>query len=142
VLLQNINRTVAWLMLSAIVVLTMVPPGVRPITFVPHKIEHAGIFLVAGISFGIAYRGRECLLSIAAFVFCAAIELAQLYVPGRHARLSDFIVDAIAAVIGIFVGSILLRRSAILRGSYEARRRESCLKPNEVPRKDICTGSN
>jgi VanZ family protein len=111
-LLQNINRTVAWLMLLAIVVLTMVPPGLRPITIVPHKIEHAGIFLVAGLSFGIAYLGRECLLSIGAFVFCAAIELAQLYVPGRHARLTDFIVDAIAAVIGVFVGPILLRKCA------------------------------
>jgi len=107
-LLQNINRAVAWLMLSAIVVLTVVPPGWRPTTFVLHKIEHAGIFLVAGISFGMAYLGRECLLSIVAIVFCAAIELAQLYVPGRHARLSDFIVDAIAAVMGVFVGSILL----------------------------------
>jgi VanZ family protein len=113
-LLQNINRTVAWLMLSAIVVLTMVPPGLRPITFLPHKIEHAGIFLVAGISFGIAYLGRECVLSIGAFVFCAAIELAQLYVPGRHARLSDFIVDAVAAVMGVFVGPIVLRKCGFL----------------------------
>jgi VanZ family protein len=97
-------------MLSAIVVLTMVPPSLRPITFVPHKIEHAGTFLLAGISFGISYLGRECLLSIAALVFCAAIELAQLCVPGRHARLSDFTVDSIAALMGIFVGSILLRK--------------------------------
>jgi VanZ family protein len=113
-LLQNINRAVAWLMLSAIVVLSSVPPGLRPTTFVPHKIEHAGIFFVAGISFGIAYRRREWLLSTVAIVFCAAIELVQLYVPGRHARLSDFIVDAIAAVMGVFVGSILLRKCGFL----------------------------
>jgi hypothetical protein len=35
-LLQNFNRIVAWLMLSVIVVLTVVPPGLRPSTFVPH----------------------------------------------------------------------------------------------------------
>jgi len=113
-LLQNINRAVAWLMLLAIVVLTAVPPGLRPTTFLPHEIEHAGIFLVAGISFGMAYLGREWLLSIVAIAFCAAIELAQLYVPGRHARLTDFIVDAIAAVMGVFVGSILLRKCGFL----------------------------
>ena len=100
----------AWLILSAILILTMIPPGLRPTTFVPQKIEHAGIFLLAGISFGIAYFGRESLLSIGAFVFCAAIELAQLYVPGRHARLTDFIVDAIASVMGVFVAPILLRK--------------------------------
>jgi VanZ family protein len=31
-------------------------------------------------------------------------------VPGRHARLRDFIVDVIAVVIGVFVGPIIRRR--------------------------------
>jgi VanZ family protein len=108
-LLQSISRAVAWLMLSGIVVLTVVPPSLRPSTFVPHKIEHAAVFLMAGISFGMAYVGRERLLSVGAVVFCAALELAQIYVAGRHARLSDFIVDATAAVLGVFAGRILLR---------------------------------
>ena len=68
-LLQDINRVVAWLMPSAIVVLTVVPPWLRPITFVPHKLEHAGIFLMLGISFGMDYLGRKWLLSIGAIVF-------------------------------------------------------------------------
>jgi VanZ family protein len=42
-------------------------------------------------------------------LFCAGIELAQLIVPGRHARLSDFFVDAIAICVGIFAGSTLIR---------------------------------
>jgi VanZ family protein len=112
---QHINRIVAWLMLLTIIALTLVPPNVRPITSLPHKIEHAGVFLAVGVSFGIAYLGRERLLTIGAIVFCAAIELAQLYVPGRHARLSDFIVDTIAGVMGIYLGSILLRSYLIFR---------------------------
>ena len=114
-LLQNINRAVAWLMLSTVVVLTLVPPGARPTTFVPHEIEHAGAFLAVGISFGMAYLGRERLLSIGAIVFCAVIELAQLYVPGRHACLSDFIVDSVGGVAGILLGSTLLRNYLIFR---------------------------
>ena len=102
-MLQNINRVVAWLLLLAIVVLSVVPPSLRPTTSAPHQIEHAAIFLATGISFGMAYLGHERLLSIGAIIFCAAIELAQLYVQGRHARLSDFIVDTTAAVLGVFV---------------------------------------
>jgi VanZ family protein len=34
-------------------------------------------------------------------IFAGAIELAQLYTPGRHARLSDFVVDALAAGAGV-----------------------------------------
>jgi hypothetical protein len=66
-LLQNINRVVAWLLLLAIVVLSVVPPSSRPTTFVPHNFEHAAIFLATGISFGTAYPGRERLLSIGVF---------------------------------------------------------------------------
>ncbi len=108
-LLQSSGRVVAWLVLAAIVVLSLVPPSARPTTFVPHKIEHAGIFFADGIAFGVAYFGYRWLLSIGAVIFCAGIEIAQLIVPGRHARLGDFFVDAFAVCIGIFAGPILLR---------------------------------
>jgi VanZ family protein len=106
---SSIVSSGAWLVVSVIVVLTVVPPALRPSTFLPHRIEHAAIFLAAGTLFGMAYLGREWILSVRAIVFCAAIEAAQLYVPGRHARLSDFIVDATAAVFGVFVGQLLSR---------------------------------
>jgi hypothetical protein len=105
---QNIGRATAWFILVAIVVLSLVPPGARPTTFFPHQIEHAGIFLLDGLAFGIAYCDYAWLSSIAAVIFCAAIEVAQLMIPGRHARLSDFFVDAIAVCAGIFVGSTLI----------------------------------
>jgi VanZ family protein len=34
-------------------------------------------------------------------IFAGAIELAQYSVAGRHARMSDFIVDATSACIGV-----------------------------------------
>jgi VanZ family protein len=62
-----------------------------------------------GVAFGIAYSGYQWLASAMAVIFCASIEVAQLAVPGRHARLSDFFVDAIAVCVGIFGGSTLMR---------------------------------
>jgi VanZ family protein len=111
---RNQNRVMvrialAWFVLAVIIVLSLVPPGFRPATFMPHKIEHASIFLLDGIAFGIAYCGYERFLSIGAVIFCATIELAQLTIPGRHARLSDFFVDAVAICVGIVVGSALIR---------------------------------
>jgi hypothetical protein len=109
VMVQNIDRALAWFVLAAIVVLSLVPPGARSATFMPHEIEHASIFLLDGIAFGITYCGYERLLSIGAVIFCASVELAQLTIPGRHARLSDFFVDAIAICVGIAAGSTLIR---------------------------------
>jgi VanZ family protein len=62
-----------------------------------------------------AYLGREWILSIGAIIFCAAVELMQLYVPGRHARLSDFIVDTTTAILSVFVGRILVQTWLIFR---------------------------
>ena len=82
---QNNGRAVAWLALAAIIFLSLVPPGARPTTFFPHKVEHAGIFLFDGLAFGITYFGYEWLLSIWAVIFCAGIELAQLFPVDMHA---------------------------------------------------------
>jgi VanZ family protein len=95
--------------LAAIIILSLAPPSARPTTFMPHKIEHGSIFLLNGVAFGIAYCGYEWLSCVVAVIFCASIELSQLTVPGRHARLSDFFVDAIAISVGIFAGSTLIR---------------------------------
>jgi VanZ family protein len=109
----NISRATAWFLLTVIALLSLVPPGIRPTTFLPHKVEHAGMFLLAGVAFGIAHRGYERLSSIGAVIFCASVELAQLAIPGRHARFSDFVVDAVAICAGIFVGSMLTRISSV-----------------------------
>jgi VanZ family protein len=109
-LLQNVSRATAWIILAAIVLLTIVPPDLRPITLAPHNVEHAAVFLLGGLAFAVAYRGHALLLSIAALPFCAGLEIAQLFVPGRHARISDFAVDVIAALIGVAAGSIIARK--------------------------------
>jgi VanZ family protein len=123
-LLQNLARVSAWLMLVVIAVLSLVPPTVRPTAgvgglVIPHALEHAGIFLLDGLAFGVAYPGHERWLSIGAVAFCGGIELAQLMVPGRHARVSDFIVDVVAACIGVLAGSVLTRRREFARSTIE-----------------------
>ena len=96
--------------------LSLVPPSYRPITEASHNLEHLAIFLATGFAFGVAYPDKSFALVIELVIFCGAIELAQRWVPGRHARLSDFIVDAAAACIGLGVASV----AAILSGSKRA----------------------
>ena len=99
----------AWFLATAIVVLSLVPPDFRPVTGVPHALEHFAIFAVTGLAFGLAY-GPRYLIPIGLVIFAGAIEVAQLFVPGRHARLSDFIVDAFAACIGFLVSYLVARK--------------------------------
>jgi VanZ family protein len=109
-------RFVAWALACAIIVLSTVPPDLRPATPLPHNAEHFGIFWATGFAFGLGYRRRNVLLATLLVSFAAAIEIAQLFVPGRHARLDDFIVDALAICIGLFA---VLLMDGILPSSPE-----------------------
>jgi VanZ family protein len=95
-LVQYAARIVAWLLAAIITVLSLVPPELRPQTSAPHNIEHFAIFAAAGLAFGLGYSRRLAVVLPGLLTFAGAIELAQILVPGRHARLSDFIVDAVA----------------------------------------------
>jgi VanZ family protein len=66
----------------------------------PHDLEHFSIFFATGVAFGVGYSRRPKLVVAALVIFAAAVELAQIVDPGRHARVSDFVVDALAACIG------------------------------------------
>jgi VanZ family protein len=100
----------AWLCLAAIGVLSLVAPSLRPITFLPHDFEHVAIFALAGLAIGLGYPNRTTQHVIALTLFAAAVELAQFYAPGRHPRVSDFVVDALGAGAGAVVALMLTRQ--------------------------------
>jgi VanZ family protein len=106
----KVVRISAWLLATAVVVLSLVPPWLRPETDVPHDLEHFAIFAATGLAFGLGYSRRHLVVAVALVVFTGAIEMAQIVVPGRHARLSDFLVDALAVCIGLVTASFMPMR--------------------------------
>jgi VanZ family protein len=116
--MRGIFRVAAWFLLLAIVVLSVVPPDYRPVTSAPHDVEHLVIFFLTGLAFGLGYASRRFLQIIGLAAFSAGIELLQLYIPGRHARLSDFLVNAVSVALG--VGS-----AAIAAGKAQSPRRKA-----------------
>ena len=106
----KVFRISGWLLVAAIVVLSLVPPWLRPETGVPHDVEHFAIFAATGLVFGLGYSRRFFVVAVALVIFTGAIEIAQIAVPGRHARLSDFMVDALAVCIGLVTASFIPMR--------------------------------
>ena len=108
--MRRLAQIAAWLLLSAIVVLSVVPAQDRPVTPAPHYIEHLVIFLLTGLAFGLGYVRRRLAGIFALVVFSAAIELIQLEIPGRHARFSDFLVNALSISVGVGLATVVARR--------------------------------
>jgi VanZ family protein len=93
-------RVGGWTLVAAIVILSAVPATLRPETGMPHHLEHFAIYWATGLAFALGYSLTP-LLATFLVVFSGAVEILQLFVPGRHARLSDFMVDALASVLGL-----------------------------------------
>ncbi len=94
-------RIFAWLLTAAVTFATLGPPSLRPHSNLGQDGEHGLAFVLIGLSFGVAYARHRLITAGVAVVLIGLLELLQLWMPGRHARLEDFIVDALAACAGI-----------------------------------------
>jgi VanZ family protein len=101
--IRLVARLAGWLLLVVIVFLNLSPPSYRPVTSAGHNLEHFLIYLALGVTFGVGYARRWWLLALGLVGFTAAVEFGQLFVPGRHARLKDLVIDAGAVCLGIAI---------------------------------------
>src|SRR5579883_2222132 len=93
-------RCLAWLLAAAVTFATLGPARFRPHADLSHDAEHALAFILLGLAFALAYPRQRLPIAAVCVVLTGLLELLQLFVPGRHARLEDFLVDAIAALAG------------------------------------------
>ena len=128
--LQKTCQFSAWVLVLGIIVLSVVPARDRPVTPMPHTVEHLGIFILTGAAFGVGYWRYLFFSIVAVTIFSGLIELIQLYLPDRHARLSDFIIDACSISIGVIIGAFVVRfgtRYLSLNNKFNRSHRERSL---------------
>ena len=99
-------RVSAWLLAAAVTFATLGPPRYRPHSSLGQDGEHALAFVLIGIAFGLAYP-RHRITVVVAVGLIGVLELLQFVAPGRHARLEDFVVDALAACVGFVLAALL-----------------------------------
>jgi VanZ family protein len=93
-------RLSAWFLAAAITFATLGPPQYRPHSSFGQDGEHAFAFVLVGLVFGFAYPQQKLLTAAVSVAMIGALEVLQLWAPGRHARIEDFAVDALAACVG------------------------------------------
>ena len=96
-----ILRLFAWGLAAAIAFATLGPPEQRPHSNLGQNGEHALAFVLLGLAFGLANTRNRLLTAAFVIAFTGLIEVLQFLAPGRHARLQDFVVDALAASLGL-----------------------------------------
>src|SRR5262249_26475766 len=110
--IENLLRFVGWLGVAAIGILSLVPGDARPGlgNHIPGQFNHFLAYLVTASALASGDRSRACALDslLGLTVYAGLLEIAQLWIPGRTSRLSDFIASGLGALIGI--GFIRLMR--------------------------------
>lgn len=120
-----ILRLLAWGLAAAVAFATLGPAEQRPHLNLGQNGEHALAFVLLGLTFGLTHTRNR--LHTAAFViaFTGLIEILQFLAPGRHARMQDFVVDALAASLGLAAAATLdwtmrrTQRSLALAASHK-----------------------
>jgi VanZ family protein len=102
-------KILAWVLVVGIVVVSVVPASDRPETGVKHNYEHLLAFGLVGLAFALAHSWRPMVLLSSGIAFALLVELAQVPLPTRHARIADFLVDAFGASLGITLACLVRR---------------------------------
>ncbi len=95
-------KLIAWGFAGAIAFATLGPPESRPhAPSLGQDGEHALAFVLLGLAFGLAYPRNRWMTAALVVGLTGLVEILQFLAPGRHARLEDFLVDALTACVGL-----------------------------------------
>ncbi|TPQ37733.1 VanZ family protein [Bradyrhizobium guangdongense] len=108
-------RISAWILAAAVAFATLGPASLRPHSDLGQDGEHALAFVLVGLAFGLAYSKRRWSVAMIAVLLIGVLELLQFFAPGRHARLEDFVVDALTACVGFVLSAAVEWTIARLR---------------------------
>lgn len=85
-----------------IVVFSLLPQDERVTVGLPGQDEHFLAYSLTGLLFGLALPGKRGPLSAACYLalLACAMEFLQQWSPGRHPRISDAVISALAGLVG------------------------------------------
>jgi VanZ family protein len=112
---QKFITIAAWALLAFITYSTVSPIQARPMSPLPASIEHFAAFAALGMLFCLAYPKHRCLASALVIGSAVLLEIAQLLIPDRDARLADALQKLAAGAFGIGVVTVMRRLAFIGR---------------------------
>jgi VanZ family protein len=96
-------RLLGWAGILGIAVVSLVPGEFRPHSGMSAHFEHFTAYGLTAAVLAQAYAGRVGAVTLLACltIYAGVLESAQLWIPGRHAAISDFAVSSLGILTGI-----------------------------------------
>ena len=134
---HRILPIIAWAFLTFIAFATLSPLSLRPeLTeaepYLVVILERVGAFGLLGLLFIISYPERSRTVALVVFGSAAALELAQAFVPHRHAGFVDALEKIIGGGAGIMLGVALLPVLTSPDGLFSRIKQQQWFRPKAV----------
>jgi len=104
-------RATGWACVVAIAVLSLIPGFMRPDTGFPGQIDHTIVYCGTAGLLGLGYPAAKSRFGTTVMLIslAAALEVAQLWVPGRHSQFIDFATSAVGTCLGMLAAVVAHR---------------------------------
>jgi VanZ family protein len=104
----KLARISGWLAIIVIIVLSVVPGNERPHTGASGHSEHFSAYLITATLLAFAYPHHTATIALGLPLLSGLLEIAQIFIPGRHAGFDDFVASSLGAGAGLVWSSLLL----------------------------------
>ena len=115
--IRLVIRRAAWLSILIVLLVTVVPIGIRPTTGLSPDIERFCVMAAVGALFAAAYPRRFWLVVLALSLAAAMFEPLQFIAAGRHPSLHDVGFKSLGAVMGAAVGYVIASVTGLIANS-------------------------
>ena len=102
--IRLVIRRAAWLSILIVLLVTLVPIGLRPATGLSPNIERFCVMAAVGALFAAAYPRRFWLIVLTLSLTSAIVEPLQSLAAGRHPSFRDVEFKSLGAAIGAVFG--------------------------------------
>ena len=123
-MISIVCRWAAWLLLAAIVFVTLSPIGFRPEIEAPANLERFAAFAALGGTFCLGYPKHRVPVILFMVAVAGMLEALQHLVPGRHGRIADAAVKELGVAAGVLVAGLLVTWFFPTRGATAIARRD------------------
>lgn len=106
--MTSISRFVALFLLAAITFATLSPIQMRPHLVGDANVERALAYVLFGLALAFGFPARLMQTVLVVCAVAGLLEFLQAFDPGRHARLRDAVLKAVAGLIGIAIARMIL----------------------------------
>jgi len=106
-----------WLGILVICILSILPGSERPHTGAPGQIEHMMAYALTAGALVLRYPRRWLPIIVSLSALSVALEVAQIFIPARHAQMRDVVASGGGAAIGAVFAFAVARYRKFVRVS-------------------------